>query len=250
MTINPVLRLYFEKCWGFDSVGPIVRYNSSPFSQLAFVTCPLSSQMRRVHLHKVPSRDLRKNIHLFIRKRDARLTYPSRHEGQKINPSMTGAMIEQFALKKTTLFEEMEPQVRQVFLEMILQFFGPDQLRNFIQMEVTIHLKEFRLPVDTQVAIKCGEKFYVGAIRDISQSGCYVEVPNELHDSLGSVTLTFHLGQNELRLEAKPVWRNLNRNSKYRQGYGIKFARPIVQLQEQISDWASSSSKTRIVGVA
>lgn len=247
LTINPVLQDYFQKSWGFQAVGPHLRYNSHSHAQLSMAVCDLSPQKRRLQLHRVPSKEVTRNISLFMRSRDRRFTYPNRSEGQKINPVMTAAMIEDFCLKRTHLYEEMDPQTRQVFLEMFLQFFGPDQLKKFIDTEVVVDLKEFRLPVDTQVAIKSGEQFYVGAIRDISQSGCYVELPQELSDSNGPVTLTFHLGQNELRIDAKPIWRNVNRNTKYRQGYGIKFERPILDLQDQISDWSSSGAKTQII---
>ncbi len=247
ITINPVLIEYFHKSWGFQSMGPHLRYNSNPHAQLSLAVCDLSSEKRRVQLHNIPNKMITRNISLFIRKRDKRFTYPIRSEGQKINPVMTAAMIEDFCLRRTHLYEEMDPQTRQVFLEMFLQFFGPDQLKRFIDTEVTVELKEFRLPVDTQVAIKSGEQFYVGSIRDISQSGCYVELPHELLDPNSSVTLTFHLGLNEMRIDAKPIWRNINRNAKYRQGYGIKFERPIMDLQEQISDWSSSNAKTQII---
>lgn len=250
ITINPVLQEYFRKSWGFQVMGPNLRYNSNPQAQISMAVCDLRSSPRRVQLHKTPSKDLRRNISLFVRKRDLRFSYPVRSEGQRMNGVMTAAMIEDFCLIKTGLYEELDTHSRQIFLEMYLQFFGHENLRSFVETEVTLNLKEFRLPVDTQVAIKCGEQFYVGAIRDISQSGCYVELPNELLDSRGNITLTFHLGQNEMRLDAKPIWRNLDRNSKYRQGYGIQFDRPIMDLQEQINDWTSTNVKTRVLRAA
>ncbi len=247
ITINPVLQDYFKKNWGFVNMGPNLKYNSNPNSQISMAVCDLRTFQRRVQLHKIPSKDYNKNISLFIRKRDNRFRYPVKSEGQRINAVMTADMIEDFCLKKTELYEEMDSHSRQIFLEMFLQFFGPESLKNFIQTEVTLNLKEFRLPVDTQVAIKCGEQFYVGAIRDISQSGCYVELPNELLDVKGTITLTFHLGQSELRMDAKPIWRNLDRNSKYRLGYGILFDRPLMDLQEQINDWQSTTCKTKVL---
>ena len=247
ITINPVLQEYFEKSWGFQNMGPNLRYNSNPQAHISLAVCDLRSAQRRVQLHKTPSKDMNRNIALFLRKKDSRFTYPVRSEGQRMNAVMTASMIEDFCLKRTGLYEEMDTHTRQIFLEMFLQFFGQDSLQSFVQTEVTLNLKEFRLPVDTQVAIKCGEQFYVGAIRDISQSGCYVELPNELLDTTGNVTLTFHLGKNELRVDAKPIWRNLDRNSKYRQGYGIRFDRPIMDLQEQVNDWQTTNFKTKVV---
>lgn len=247
VTINPVLQEYFQKNWGFKPIGPKLRYNSNPQAQISMAVCDLRLEQRRVQLHKTPTADPNKNIALFIRKRDTRFIYPGNSEGQRITAVMSAEMIEEFCLKKTDLYEEMDTHTRQIFLEMFLQFFGHEHLRSFVETEVTLNLKEFRLPVDTQVAIKCGEQFYIGALRDISQSGCYVELPNELLDSRGSITLTFHLGQSELRVDAKPVWRNLDRNSKYRQGYGIRFDQPLMDLQEQINDWQSTTCKTRLL---
>lgn len=250
ITVNPVLQDYFHKTWGFKTKGPSLRYNSNPQSQIAMVVCDLRIESRRIQLHKIPSRDPAKNISLFIRKRDPRFIYPIRSEGQRMNAVMTASMIEEFCLKKTELYEEMDSHTRQVFLEMFLQFFGHENLKNFVQTETTMNLKEFRLPVDTQVAIKCGEQFYVGALRDISQSGCYIELPNELLDVRGTISLTFQLGESELRVDAKPIWRNLNKNSKYRQGYGIRFDRPVMDLQEQINDWRTTTYKTRVLRIS
>lgn len=247
MTLNPGLETYFEKCWGFKAKGPRIRYTSSPQSRLTLMVCDLTQPSRRDQLHRVPSKKIRHNISLFVRSRDKRFVYPSRAEGQRINPVMTAAMIEYFCVKRTSLYDELDQQSRQVFLEMFLQFFGSQGLSNFIQTETVLNLKEFRLPVDTQVAIKHGEQFFVGAIRDISQSGCYVELPNEFLNSGQTMSLTFYLGEAELKVDGKPIWRNLNSSSKYKRGYGFRFERPIMDLQEQINDWSSTNQKTRFV---
>lgn len=247
MTVNPGLEPYFEKCWGFQMKGPELRYTSNPLSKLALIVCDLSHEARRDQLHRVPSKKIRQNISLFVKKHDRRFAYPKRAEGQRINTAMTAGMIEYFCVKRTSLYDELDQQSRQIFLEMFLQFFGAQGLKNFVQTETVLNLKEFRLPVDTQVAIKYGEQFFVGAVRDISQSGCYVELPNEILSPEHMVSLTFYLGESELKVDGVPIWRNLNSNSKYKQGYGFRFERPIMNLQEQINDWSSSNQKTRYV---
>ncbi len=247
LTTNPALEPYFERCWGFKSLGPRLQYSSNAHTKICLLTCDLSPEARRHQLYRVPTRNIQHNISLFIKRRDKRFVYPSRSEGQRINPVMTAGMVEYFCIKRTHLYDELDQDSRQVFLEMFLQFFGPQGLKNFIQTETVLTLKEFRLPVDTQVAIKCGEQFFVGALRDISQSGCYVELPNELLTSEQVVSLNFYLGESEMKVDGKPMWRNLNRNSKYRQGYGFRFERPIMDLQQQIDDWSTTHQKTRFI---
>jgi len=246
VTVNPALATYFQEGWGFTQRGPEIRPNSNPLSRVSLQVCDITGRGRREQLHQTPSRDRRWNVALFVKKRDRRFHYPKRSEGQRISTAMTAAMIEDFCLKKTHLYEELDQQARQTFLEMHLQLFGSAGLKSFLQTETVMNLKEFRLPVDTQVAIKCGEQFYVGAVRDISPSGCYVEMPQEIISAGQPVSLTFYLGETELKVDGKPIWRNKNANSKYREGYGFRFERPIMNLQQQISEWSTTNQKTRV----
>lgn len=239
MSVNPALESYFSDFWQFERISPIIRYNSSMHSNLTLMQLNLSKESRRNYRRYIPSLKYHENPALFIARRDRRFKYPELPQGQIIYPVMTPKMLAQFCLKQSQVYEEFNLQTRQYFLEMYMQFYGFEQMQPFLNIESEIHIREYRLPIQTKVSIRSGAEYIHGIMRDLSSTGCYFEIPVGSLNQSEKVYLTFKIGELELNVHASPIWQNRNQHIRYGEGYGVKFDNPLLQISEEVKTWST-----------
>jgi hypothetical protein len=237
VTVHPTQIEMFCANWYFQQKSEVIKFHSSKSALTALMTHSLDRRNRRFFIRSFPSRDISKNAAMFIWKRDFRFQYPLRGAGQVVHPMMTPELLRYFFIEKTNLYEDLDLSTRQIFLEMYLQFFGESEIEKFLNMERELTLREFRLPVSARVAVKAESQFYFGRIRDLTSSGCFMELPYEIKNTEKFLNLSFKIGETEVRVNAKPLWRNTNQQLRYKHGYGIQFETPIENLQEEIKNW-------------
>jgi hypothetical protein len=239
MSVNPALESYFADFWQFERISPIIRYNSSANSNLTLMQLNLSKESRRYYRRLIPSLKYHQNPALFVARRDRRFKYPELPQGQIIYPVMTPKMLAQFCLKQSQVYEEFNLQTRQYFLEMYMQFYGFEQMQPFLNIESEIHIREYRLPIQTKVSVRSGAEYIHGIMRDLSSTGCYFEIPGGSLNQSEKVYLTFKIGELELNVYASPVWQNRNQHIRYGEGYGVKFDNPLLQISEEVKTWST-----------
>ena len=243
VTVPPMFEDYFSEKWNFKRVGPNVQPTSMTTSKLALLQLDLSDANYR-HLKKLtPSKKVSENVALFISKRDLRFVYPELPFGQIIYPVMTPEMLEYFCIEKTQLYAELGLRERQVFLEIYIQFYGFETMKAFLNIESEVHIKEFRLPIQTQVSVRSGNEYFFGVIRDLSTTGCYFELPRGFSIHNQKIFLTFKIGELELSVHGQTIWQNRAQNIRYREGYGVRFDNPLLQINEEVKTWSTRLHK-------
>lgn len=243
MAVNPAIAPYFTEKWQFQRLSPVIRYNSSPHSQLMLMQLDLSDEHHRQFRRLVPSKNLAENTALFIAKRDPRFSYPQLPQGQIIYPIMTPEMLEYFCLRVSQIYEEFDLQTRQLFLELYIQFYGFEKMQVFLNIESEVRIKEYRLPIQTKVSVRSGEEYFSGIMRDLSSTGCFFELPGGLLRQNEKVHLTFKIGDLELNVHAHPIWRNRIQHARYGEGYGVRFDNPLLQIGEEMRTWSTKLHK-------
>ncbi len=106
-----------------------------------------------------------------------------------------------------------------------------------------MNIKEYRLPIQTQVSVRSGEEYLRGIMRDLSSTGCFFELPGGLLRQHEKVHLTFKIGSLELNVHAQPIWRNHNQHVRYGEGYGVRFDNPLLQISEEMRTWSTRLHK-------
>jgi hypothetical protein len=243
MAVNPAIAPYFEDHWQLKSISPVVRYNSSAQSRLILMHLDLSLESHRFYRRLIPSKKIQENPALFIAKRDLRFHYPELPKGQILFPVMTPEMLNYFCLQTSRLYEEFDLLTRQFFLEMYIQFYGFEKMQGFLNIESEVRIKEYRLPIQTQVSVRSGEEYLRGLMRDLSSTGCFFELPGGLLRQHEKVHLTFKIGSLELNVHAQPIWRNRNQHVRYGEGYGVRFDNPLLQISEEMRTWSTRLHK-------
>lgn len=243
VALPPVFEDYFADKWDFKKIGPMVQPTSSKASQLILLQLDLTDH-DYIHLKKLtPSKKITDNVALFISKRDLRFTYPQLPFGQIIFPVMTPAMLEYFCIEKTQLYAELSLKERQVFLEIYIQFYGFEAMKAFLNIESEVHIKEFRLPIQTQVSVRSGNEYYFGIMRDLSTTGCYFEMPRNSSIHNQKIFMTFKIGELELSVHGHTIWQNRAQNTRYREGYGVRFDNPLLQINDEVKTWSTRLHK-------
>jgi hypothetical protein len=237
VNVHPSMANMYSTSWCFDKQSEVIKFHSSKSAYTMLLTHTLEKSFPRHFVKSFPSNELSRNAAKFVEATDNRFIYPYMAEGQVVHPVMSPELLEYFFIQKTNLYEELDLNTRQVFLEMYLQFFGEAEIERFLNLERDLTLKEFRIPVSTKVAIKVGPQFYVGKIRDLTSSGCFIEVPQEIRDPGNSLALTFKLGESQVHVQAKASWRNLNQQLRYGHGYGVRFDNQIHELRTELKSW-------------
>lgn len=243
MAVNPLIAAYFQDFWQLKTISPTIRYNSNPNSKLVLMHLDLSNDEHRLNRRLIPSLKIKDNPALFVAKRDPRFRYPELPQGQIIYPVMTADMLEHFCIKASRIYEEFDLQTRQFFLEMYIQFYGFEKMQSFLNIESEVKIKEYRLPIQTQVSVRSGEEYLRGIMRDLSSTGCFFELPGELLKQNEKVHLTFKIGNLELNVHAHPIWRNRNQHVRYGEGYGVRFENPLLQIGEEMRTWSTRLHK-------
>lgn len=243
ISVPPVLESYLFDKWNFHKVGQLIQPTSMPQSKLVLMQLNLSNHEYRNLKKLTPSKKVSENVSLFISKRDKRFEYPVLPLGQIIYPVMTPEMLEYFCIEKTQLYAELNLRERQVFLEIYIQFYGFELMKSFLNIESEVHIKEFRLPIQTHVSVRSGNDYFFGTIRDLSTTGCYFELPRNfsIHDQ--KIFLTFKIGDLELSVHGQTIWQNKAQNVRYREGYGVRFDNPLLQINEEVKTWSTRLHK-------
>lgn len=243
IALPPVFEDYFSDKWNFKKIGPMVQPTSSAQSRLILLQLDLTDH-DYVNLKKLtPSKKITENVALFVSKRDLRFIYPQLPFGQIIFPIMTPAMLEYFCIERTSLYAELSLKERQVFLEIYIQFYGFEAMKPFLNIESEIHIKEFRLPIQTQVSVRSGNEYFFGIMRDLSTTGCYFEMPRNSSIHNKKIFMTFKIGELELSVHGHTIWQNRAQNIRYREGYGVRFDNPLLQINDEVKTWSNRLHK-------
>lgn len=243
VALPPVFEDYFADKWNFKKIGPMVQPTSSVSSKLILLQLDLTDH-NYTNLKKLtPSKKITENVALFISKRDLRFIYPQLPFGQIIFPVMTPTLLEYFCVEKTQLYAELSLKERQVFLEIYIQFYGFEAMKAFLNIESEVHIKEFRLPIQTQVSVRSGNEYFFGIMRDLSTTGCYFELPRNSSIHNQKIFMTFKIGELELSVHGHTIWQNRTQNTRYREGYGVRFDNPLLQINDEVKTWSTRLHK-------
>lgn len=237
MLVRPQSEEFYTKLWDFYRIGDLIKYKSSQQSSTVLLAWTVGRQSQKNWLKPARSfRSLKKRT-AFLQTRDSRLSFPVLKEGQTITPVMTPELLEYFFVTKTSVYEELNLSTRKLFLEIFLQFFGEEKIQGFLNIEREYQLKEFRAPTSTEVTIQAHSTKYTGKIIDISTQGCFIELDEKFRSPQEDLTLSFRLGDQNLSVTGKALWRNENQLIRYPTGYGIKFDNPKQEIRNELQSW-------------
>ena len=238
---HPQSEVFFTQIWDFQRIGEIVKYKSSKTAYIVLLAWNLNDQPKKTWFEIFQSSKVHKNIKKFLDQEDRRFSFPVLKEGQVISPVMTPELLEYFFVTKTSVYEELNLSARKLFLEIFLQFFGEAKIERFLNIEHDYFLKEYRAPTRAKVTIQGDSEKYSGKIIDISSQGCFVELNEKFHSLQENLTLSFRLGDQNLSVTGKALWRNENQLVRYPMGYGIKFHKPKQEIINELQSWIKTS---------
>ena len=240
ISAHPSIAKSYCRNWYFSVKSEVIRFHSAKSAQTVLLMHSLEDQSSEYFLRSFPSKDARKNSAAFINNDDDRFIYPVGSEGQVAHPVMTPDLLQYFFLQRTSLYEDLDLTTRQIFLEMFLQFFGEQEIERFLNLERDLSLKEFRIPISSRVAIQVGHQVFLGRVRDVTARGCFVEVPHEVLGVHTSLSLSFKLGDSQVRVEGRTSWQNNQQQLRYGHGYGVCFDQQLEEVQSEIRNWLPS----------
>ncbi len=234
INVHPSMVKSFCRNWYFRQKSEVVKFHSAKSAQTVLLAHFLDAKNENYFFRSFSTSHYSKNSATFISAHDSRFVYPALREGHIVHPVMTPELLRYFFLQRTNLYEDLDLTSRQIFLEMYLQFFGEEEIERFLNLERDITLKEYRIPVSSRAAVQVGQEVLLGRVRDVTARGCFVEVPFNTLGRHTSLSLSFKLGESQVRVSGRTSWQNNQQQLRYGHGYGVRFDQKIQEVQSEI----------------
>ncbi|MCM2323002.1 MAG: PilZ domain-containing protein [Oligoflexia bacterium] len=237
-TLHPRAQDFYEGLWSFERLGPVAEYKYVNKALAVYMHLPLNPLKLLEMVARYESADHARNIVLWAHEDDPRLLYPSRENGQIMDPVMTPDLLEYFFLEKTDLFEKLNPEQRKLFFEIYLHYFDASQLKRFATVFPDVEdLRPLRVLINLPAGMRAGHDFHIVKLLDISSGGAYVEFrdfdPRSLY--LGKqVELFFRIGSRSFQAASQIAWCHQGHGRRYPPGFGVRFATPLIGLKDEL----------------
>ncbi len=234
VNIDPENQIFYEALWPFERRGGILKY---PHSTNAF-TVFMGLDLTKVNLERRNFLDLglktNLSIQSFLSKRDERLQFPVRNQGQILFPTLNVDLIEYFYNQKTNFLAKLKKADLLFFTEIYFHLFGRKNIEKLLEpKKVDYIVRKYRVPVDLFAVLRINGKDIFTKMTDVSSQGCFIRLPNQAlaHDE-SDVSVKFNLQGKNFTIDSKIIWINKGQNSKNPQGFGIEFSTPQPEIYD------------------
>lgn len=225
---------FYEALWPFERRGGILKY---PHSTTAFSVF-MGLDLTKINLERRNFLDLNSktnlNIQSFLSKRDERLQFPIRNQGQILFPTLSLDLIDHFFHKKTNFISKLKKNDRMFFTEIYYHLFGKKNIEKLLsQQKVDYIVRKYRIPVDLFAVLRINGKDYFTKLTDLSSAGCFIKLSNQAIASIeGDISVKFNLQGRNFTIDSKIIWENKGQNAKSPKGFGIEFLRAHPEIYD------------------
>lgn len=226
---------FYEALWPFERKGGILKYPHSVSAYSVFMGLDLN----KVNLEHGNFLDLslktNLNIQAFVAKRDDRMLFPIRNQGQVIFPTMSFDLIKNFIGQKTDFLTKLSKNDFLIFNEIYSHLFDRKKLEQIVQPEkLNYIIRKYRVPVDLVGSLIIDGKEIYSKVSDVSSQGCFIRLPpNQMFPKHGTnVSVKFTLQGENFAIDSKIIWENRGQNPKTPRGFGIEFSKQYPEIYE------------------
>lgn len=219
-------QVFYEALWPFERRGGILKY---PHSVTAFSVF-MGLDLVKINLDRQGFLDLNQKTNLsiqeFLSKRDPRLQFPIRNQGQVIFPTLSFDLLKYFYSQKTDFLSKIQENDFMFFKEIYFHLFDREHLEKLIgPNKLDYIVRKYRIPVDFFASIRINSKDIFTKLSDLSSDGCFIKLPpNQVFDEQHSdVVVKFNMQGKTFAIDSKVIWENKGQNPKIPRGLGIKF---------------------------
>ncbi|MBL7556135.1 MAG: PilZ domain-containing protein [Bdellovibrionaceae bacterium] len=240
-------QVFYESLWPFERRGGILKY---PHSTTAFSVF-MGLDLVKINLNRRNFLDLNLNTNLniqsFVAKRDERLKFPVRNQGQVLFPTLNYDLIQHLFNRKTDFLNRLKKNDFMFFNEVYYHLFDRDRLEKLVGAEkIDYIIRKYRVPVDLFAVLKIDGRDILTKITDISSDGCFVKIPhNQKLTALQEqeVSLKFNLQGKNFTIESRIIWENRGQSAKSPRGFGIEFETKMPEIYELAKDMLYNIAK-------
>lgn len=238
-------QMFYEALWPFERRGGILKY---PHATNAFSVF-MGLDLNKVNLERKYFLDLSLNTNLsiqaFVAKRDERMKFPIRNQGQILFPTLSYDLVDFLYHKKTNFLKKLKKTDLMFFTEIYYQFFGRNELEKLLEpKKIDYIVRKYRMPVDLFAILNVNGKDYFTKVTDISSDGCFIKFSNQtISISADGVSVKFNLQGKNFYLKSKIIWENKGQNSKMPKGYGLEFLKPQPEIYDLAKVMLFSAAK-------
>jgi hypothetical protein len=219
-------QVFYEALWPFERRGGILKYPHSVNSFSVFMGLDLNN----VNLERRNFLDLKSktnlNIQTFLTKRDDRLKFPTRNQGQVLFPNLSFELLNHFFNQKTDFLSKLKKADFLFFNEIYSHLFDRERLEQLVgPNKLDYIIRKYRIPVDLIAILKFNDKEIFTRITDLSSEGCFIKLPpNQMSpQQLAEVSIRFTLQGKNFAVDSKIIWENKGQNKKAPKGIGVEF---------------------------
>lgn len=228
-------QVFYEALWPFERRGGILKY---PHSIKAFSVF-MGLDLNKINIERHNFLDLNQktnlNIQSFLSKRDERLQFPIRNQGQIIFPTLSFDLLEYFYSQKTDFLSKIQENDFMFFKEIYYHLFDRERLEKLIgPNKLDYSVRKYRIPVDFFATLTISGKDLFTKMSDLSSDGCFIRLPpNQIFEKQEvPVFVKFNMQGKIFVIESKVIWENKGQNTKVPKGLGLRFLKPHPEIYE------------------
>ncbi|MBC77114.1 MAG: hypothetical protein CME64_13965 [Halobacteriovoraceae bacterium] len=228
ITIHPRAEVFYEALMAFKREGPVVSYDFVDGALAIYMNVSISSKKVLTELGaSFQNNNFKRNMALwFVSYMDERFEFPKFAKGQVVAPVLTPELIEYFYVTKTNQINKFNTNEKRVFFEMLVHFFGEQEISRFKEFYEGFQLREYRVTVDIPASVEITGQFFIFKIIDLSPSGAYFSPPKDLELNIHKgqlISVRFQLGNQSFELKGQVMWSKNVSILKNATGFEVRF---------------------------
>lgn len=244
-TVHPRAETFYKALWHFERNGKEVSYGFVQGALAVHLSMDMNDQKKYEIVASYGSTDINKNLALFVLANDKRFAYPSRVDGQVLDPVMTPDLLRYFFTERARFVDEFPLKDLHLIFSLYSEKFSDEELRGLYSKDTerlasseNLVEREYRTPIHLRAILHHGKTAYFCTIFDIASMGCFVSFPHEVKlDGEQAVRMTATVGTKNFDLAGTIAWKNDSSILRLPRGYGIRFIAAQTDLIDEINGW-------------
>ena len=237
-TVHPRAEDFYKSLWHFDRNGKVVQYQFVQGALAVHLSMEISLAKQEKIIASYPSKEIKKNLALFVLEQDARFQYPTRRLGAQIDPVLTPELFEYFCVHRTQVWQTLTTIEKNSLYQLYLGLFGYcNPALKVVCATADLTSRAYRIPIEIQAMVQEGGNYRIVKLTDLSEGGAFIAWPQELPDPSSQVILTFKMGDSTIRTQAEIAWKNTGKSHLQPYGFGIKFPEAKKVAGVDLKNW-------------